>query len=525
MDGADATSHWGAPGGAHVKAVPIANYGFLSDGEVTALVAPGGDIDWMCLPRLDSPSVFGALLGRHAGRFRLGPSDVSVPTARRYLPGTMVLETSWGTPTGWIIVRDVLLIGPWHHEGDVSHKHRRTPMDYDAEHTLLRTIRCVSGEVQTAMECEPILDYGRKPMTWEYTDHGYQQGRARTEGSGASLTLTTDLRLGFEGGQATARTLLKAGDERFIALSWDEPAPPLTSKEAHERLEWTAHHWQHWLARGRFPDHPWRSYLQRSALTLKGLTYAPTGAIAAAATTSLPETIGGARNYDYRYTWIRDATFALWGMYSLGFDWEAVDFFSFIADVAERDDDLQIMYGIGGERELPESTLDHLPGYAGSRPVRIGNAAHCQVQHDVWGALLDSIYLHTRSREQMPEELWPIVIAQVEQAAAHWQAPDRGIWEVRGEPQHFTASKIMCWVAMDRGTRLARLHDSHDIADKWEAIADEVHADILEHGVDERGVLVQRYGAPALDASLLLAPLVRFPVSYTHLTLPTILLV
>ena len=214
MDGSESSSPQGSPGSpgsAHARTVPIANYGFLSDGEVTALVAPGGDIDWMCLPRLDSPSVFGALLGRHAGRFRLGPSDVSVPTARRYLPGTMVLETSWGTPTGWIIVRDVLLIGPWHHEGEVSRKHRRTPMDYDAEHTLLRTIRCVSGEVQTVMECEPILDYGRTPMTWDYTDLGYRQGRARADGFGASLTLTTDLRLGFEGGQATARTLLKAG--------------------------------------------------------------------------------------------------------------------------------------------------------------------------------------------------------------------------------------------------------------------------------------------------------------------------
>ena len=177
----------------------------------------------MCLPRLDSPSVFGALLGRHAGRFRLGPSDVSVPTARRYLPGTMVLETSWATPTGWIIVRDVLLIGPWHHDDGVSKKHHRTPMDYDAEHTLLRSIRCVSGEVQTVMECEPVLDYGRHPVTWAYTDRGYHQGHAQADGSDVSLTLTTDLRLGFSGAQASARTLLRAGDERFVALSWGAP--------------------------------------------------------------------------------------------------------------------------------------------------------------------------------------------------------------------------------------------------------------------------------------------------------------
>ena len=286
--------------------------------------------------------------------------------------------------------------------------------------------------------------------------------------------------------------------------------PPLTSQEAHDRLEWTAHHWQHWLARGRFPDHPWRSYLQRSALTLKGLTYAPTGAIAAAATTSLPESIGGQRNYDYRYTWIRDATFALWGMYSLGFDWEAVDFFSFIADVAERDDDLQIMYGIGGERDLTESTLDHLQGYAASRPVRIGNVAHSQVQHDVWGALLDSVYLHSKVADHLDGRIWPILGKQVEAALKHWREPDAGIWEVRGELQHFTSSKIMCWVAADRGARLASMIGQDSQAAEWQMAADEIKADILEHGVDSRGVLTQYYGTDALDASFLLAPLVRF---------------
>jgi GH15 family glucan-1,4-alpha-glucosidase len=422
----------------------------------------------------------------------------------------MVLETSWGTPTGWIIVRDVLLLGPWHHEEAVSKKHRRTPMDYDSQHILLRTIRCVSGEVQTVLECEPCLDYGRQSVAWDYTEHGYHQGVGRAEGSDITLTLTTDLRLGFEGGQATARTLLKQGDERFIALSWGEIAPPMTHAEAHDRLEWTAHHWQHWLARGRFPDHPWRSYLQRSALTLKGLTYAPTGAIAAAATTSLPETLGGERNYDYRYTWIRDATFALWGMYSLGFDWEAVDFFSFIADMAERDEDLQIMYGIGGERDLPESVLDHLPGYAGSRPVRIGNAAHSQVQHDVWGALLDSVYLHSKVADHLDGRIWPILGKQVEAALKQWRAPDAGIWEVRGELQHFTSSKIMCWVAVDRGARLASMIGLENEAAQWRLAADEIKDDILEHGVDSRGVLTQYYGTDALDASLLLAPLVRF---------------
>jgi GH15 family glucan-1,4-alpha-glucosidase len=422
----------------------------------------------------------------------------------------MILETSWGTPTGWLIVRDALLIGPWHHDRDRSRTYRRTPNDYEAEHILLRTFRCVSGEVQTVMDCEPVLDYGRRHVHWDYTDESYHQGEASTEGSDQRLTLTTDLRLGFEGGQASARTLLKEGDVRFAALSWGGAVPPRTYEEAYGKQVWTAHHWQHWLARGQFPDHPWRSHLQRSALTLKGLTYSPTGAVVAAGSTSLPETLGGTRNYDYRYTWIRDATFALWGMYSLGFDWEAVDFFSFIADLAERDDHLQIMYGIGGERDLEEVELDHLPGYAGSRPVRIGNAAYAQRQHDVWGALLDSLYLHTKSVDHLDNRIWPILDKQVAEALKHWREPDAGIWEVRGPLRHFTSSKIMCWVAVDRGARLARLTGDEGKAAEWELAADEIKEDILANGVDERGVLTQYYGGTALDASLLLAPLVRF---------------
>ena len=201
----------------------------------------------------------------------------------------------------------------------------------------------------------------------------------------------------------------------------------------------------------------------------------------AAATTSLPETPGGERNWDYRYSWIRDSTFMLWGLYTLGFDWEANDFFYFIADVAEGDD-LQVMYGVGGERELDEHILDHLDGYEGARPVRIGNGAYDQKQHDVWGVVLDSFYLHTKSRDELPEELWPILTRQVESAIEHWREPDRGIWEVRGEPKHFTSSKMMCWVACDRGARLARLREDEEHAEQWQEVADEIHADICENG-------------------------------------------
>jgi GH15 family glucan-1,4-alpha-glucosidase len=489
---------------------PIADYGFLSDCETTALVAPTGNVEWLCLPRLDSPSVFGAILDRDAGGFRVGPADTMVPVARRYLPGTMVLETSWEENGGWIIVRDVLLIGPWRHEEERSQTHRRAPTDYDASHVLLRTVRCVMGEVQTVVECEPVFDYGRKQASWEYTGSGYHEVEATAEGEDVTLRLVSDMNLGIEGPRITARTLLKEGEKRFCALAWSEHDPPRTHEEAYRKQVWTAHHWQHWLEHGEFPDHPWRAYLQRSALTLKGLTYAPTGALAAAATTSLPETPGGERNWDYRYSWIRDSTFMLWGLYTLGFDWEANDFFYFVADLAEQDDEMQIMYGVGGERKLDEATLDHLAGYENARPVRIGNGAYDHRQHDVWGAILDSVYLHTKSRDHLADRVWVMLKRQVECALTHWREPDRGIWEVRGDPKHFTSSKVMCWVAVDRGARLAELREDTDTALAWQSEADQIKADILDNGVDERGVFTQHYDTDGLDASCLLIPLVRF---------------
>ncbi|MEN3359137.1 MAG: alpha,alpha-trehalase [Mycobacteriales bacterium] len=487
----------------------IADYAFLSDCEVTALVAPGGAVEWMCVPRMDSPSVFGALLDRGAGSFRLGPAEVTVPAGRRYLPGTMVLETTWNVGEGWVIVRDALLMAPWRDNDPAASTYRRAPTDYAAAHVLLRYVRCVNGVVQLQLDCEPGFDYGRQRGGWRRGDGGYHEaivGAAEQP----ELRLTTDMRLGFEGPRAVARTLMKEGDVRFCALSWNGAQPPAGAEDAYQQMVWTAHHWQHWLAGGRIPDHRWRRHVSRSALTLKGLTYAPTGAIAAAATTSLPESPGGERNWDYRYTWIRDATFALWGLYTLGFDWEANDFFHFITDVAERDGELQIVYGVGGETDLTERELPHLHGYGGAKPVRTGNGAYRQRQNDVWGAMLDSAYLHTRSRDRLDDRTWQMLQRQVESALAHWREPDHGIWEIRGEPQHFTSSKVMCWVAADRGARLARLREDWDRATRWQAAADEIHADICANAVDGRGVFTQYYGTGALDASMLLMPLVRF---------------
>lgn len=473
---------------------PIADYGFLSDCETTCLISSAGSVEWMCIPRPDSPSVFGAILDRGAGHFRLGPYGVSVPSARRYLPGSLILETTWQTPTGWLIVRDALVMGPWHDIETRSRTHRRTPMDWDAEHILLRTVRCVSGTVELVMSCEPAFDYHRIPARWEYSSQAYGEAiarAARDADAHPTLRLTTNLRLGLEGHEARARTRMKEGDNAFVALSWSKHPAPQTYEEAAEKMWQTSEAWRQWINVGDFPDHPWRAYLQRSALTLKGLTYSPTGALLAAPTTSLPETPRGERNWDYRYAWVRDSTFALWGLYTLGLDREADDFFAFIADVSGANNGerhpLQVMYAVGGERTLVEEELHHLSGYDGARPVRIGNAAYNQRQHDIWGTMLDSVYLHARSREQISDTLWPVLKQQVEEAIKHWREPDRGIWEVRGEPQHFTSSKIMCWVALDRGAKLAELQGEKSYAQQWRAIAEELTEDglVLRYRVEE----------------------------------------
>src|SRR5437764_369920 len=326
---------------------PIAEYAFLSDCEVNCLIAPSGRVEWMCLPRPDSPSVFAA--------------------------------------------------------------------------------------------------------------KGYNEALASGGQDEVPIKLVTDLRVGFEGPGAHATKTLRQGERAYVAMVWtrsrhstgkeywaEHPAPG-SVEEAFERVEKTADFWREWINRGEFPEHPWQSYLQRSALTLKGLTYSPTGALLAAPTTPLLQTIGGERNWDYRYTWIRDGTFMLWGLYTLGFDREANDFFYFIADVAAGKPDLQIMYGIGGEHELKEETLDHLSGYDQSSPVRIGNAAYAQQQHDVWGAVLDSVYLHTKSRDYLPEVVWPILKRAVECAIENWRMPDRRLWEARGEPRHSPSAQRMYW--------------------------------------------------------------------------------
>ena len=488
---------------------PIADYAFLSDCHTGALVAPDGAIDWLCAPSFDAPSVFGSLLDREAGCFRFAPFGINHPTMRLYEPGTNVLATTWRTPSGWVLVRDALTMGPRDHEDEVT-PHTRPPADDDADHLLVRTVTCLEGHVEMELICEPVFDYGREPAQWSLVDG--DRHAADASGAGQTLRLQSDLALGIEGNRVRGRHVMTIGDRAYCSLSWAAGLQgPAGLDDAEARIETTMRYWRNWLAGARIPDHRWRQPLQRSALVIKGLTYMPTGATVAALTTSLPETPGGERNWDYRYTWMRDTTFTLQALHYLALDWEADEFMQFVADVEPNDDgSLQIMYGIDGRRDLTESTRDDLSGYAGARPVRIGNGAFDQRQNDVYGAVLDSILQHTRRSQRLPRRLWPIVHAQAERASSVWREPDQGIWEARGAPQHYVSSKLMCWVALDRAASLAEIRGDPAQAETWRATAEEIRADVLAHGVSERGVLRQHYQTDALDASTLLAGSIDF---------------
>jgi alpha,alpha-trehalase len=510
------TATGGSPGAASAQSAaepspfpPIADYAFLSNCHTGALVAPDGAIDWLCIPRFDSPSIFATLLDRGAGTFRLGPFGINVPTARAYEPGTNVLTTTWQTPNGWVVVRDALTMGPRQGEDKIT-PHTRPPTDEDADHMLVRSVVCLEGAVEIDLVCEPVFDYGRVPADWKLVNGN--RHIADATGPGGSIRLDTDMALGIEGNRVRARHVLERGEQIYCALSWaDGLTSPHDADEANQRLAAPERFWRDWLGRARLPDHRFREPIQRSALAIKGLTYMPTGATVAALTTSLPETPGGERNWDYRFAWMRDSTFTLRALHWLNLDWEADEFMQFIADVeANEDGALQIMYGIDGRRDLTESTRDDLSGYAGARPVRIGNGAFDQRQNDVYGAVLDSILLHTRRSQRLPRRLWPIVQSQAECATRVWREPDQGIWEARGDPQHYVSSKLMCWIALDRAAKLAEVRGDSELGSTWGATADEIRADILTHGVSDRGVLRQHYATDALDASNLLAALFGF---------------
>ncbi|HWG64256.1 MAG TPA: glycoside hydrolase family 15 protein [Streptosporangiaceae bacterium] len=494
---------------------PIAEYGLLSNCEQSCLVGPDGSVEWLCLPRPDSPSVFGALLDRAAGSFGFGPSNARVPQHRRYVPGTMVLETTWQTPTGWMTVHDLMVVGSAQADSRRA-DYRRAPTDVGAVSALVRIATCISGRVEAVVNCAPLFNYGTTGGLWQYKGDGYTGMTIAPAEGDMRLDLTGSIRLGVIGARSYGRTTLAPGESAFVVLSWGDAKVPATLEEAFAALNTTVDYWRDWLSAAKIRDHPWKPYIDRSALTLKALSYAPTGAIMAAATTSLPETPGGARNWDYRFTWIRDSSFMLRALYRLGFGWEAIEYFGFIVDAVSGGDinrpfQLQIMYGIGGERDLTEHTLDHLSGYEGARPVRVGNGAWNQQQHDVWGMILDAFDIQFRwGAAQLVGPVWDGMAGMVEAALKHWREPDQGIWEVRGDPKQFTASKVMCWVAAARGADLAMERGEEESAKRWEAGAAEIKAEVLDKGVSDRGVFKQHYETDDLDASLLLLPIMGF---------------
>lgn len=486
---------------------PIADYAFLSNCHTGALVAPDGSVDWLCVPRFDSPSIFGALLDRQGGTFRFAPFGIHHPTQRTYEPGTNTLVTAWSTPGAWLLARDSLTMGP-RQSDDLTTPHTRPPADNDADHMLVRTVECLTGSAEIELVCEPVFDYGRTSAEWTISPDRHS---ADSTFGDQRIRLQTDMMLGREGNRVRARHTIEAGQQFFCCLSWAADLTCATDiNDAKARLEATRRFWRGWLERARIPDHEWRSPIERAALTVKGLSYMPTGAIVAALTTSLPETPQGERNWDYRFTWIRDASFTLQALHWLNLDWEADEFMQFISELETNGDgSLQVMYGIDGRRDLTEVMRDDLTGYDGARPVRLGNGAFNQRQNDVFGAALDSILLHTRRSNRLPRALWPLIPAQANCATQVWREPDQGIWEARGEPRHYVSSKLMCWVALDRAARLAEIRGDPELAERWQLTANEIREDILTHGL-KKGILRQHYETEALDASVLLAAILGF---------------
>ena len=473
------------------------------------MLAPSGNIEWLCLPALDSPSVFAALLDRGAGRFHVGPVGVDVPAGQRYLLGSMVVETTWMTGSGFLIVRDALTIGPWRAERH-SPQQRRPPGDKQADHVLLRTLKCVHGSVAVTVGCEPMFDYGRIPATWRHVGAGYHHASATSADGGLTLRLDTSLRLGFEGLRASARTTLHESERAFVALSWGDAVPPERVEDAFRRMDETSEDWRRWVSNGHFPDHRWQEHLHRSALTLKALSHAPSGAIAAAPTTSLPRVPGGSRNWDYRYSFVRDSAWAIRALHALGFSWEADDFLAFLVDRTAGARPLKNLCRVSGEDPPDEVELCHLTGYADARPVRVGNAAVTYSQHDVLASLVDAAAVPSLARRRLSSTVWAMARRQVEEVLDRWREPDQGIWSLRAEPRQYTMSKVMCWVAADRGAALAELRGRPEKADEWRAAADEIALDVLEHGVSSRGTFKESYDSDQLDASLLTIPLVGF---------------
>lgn len=483
---------------------PIASYALLSDCQGAALVSRGGSIDWACLPRFDSPSVFAALLGDGAGHWRVAPTG-GVQVERAYVPGTLVLRTVFTTPSGRVQVLDAMAFGP-DERGHGIGKH--------SPHVILRRLEGLDGDVVVDMELAPRPEYGLiVPQVVPLT------GGLRTFGGAQSLVLSTTASLTPTAGGAAGQLRVRAGEVVRFALQtvspWDLPPPTLSAEEIDTLIEATIAGWRSWSDLHQNYDGPYADLVNHSGRVLQGLTHAPTGAIVAAPTTSLPEEPGGVRNWDYRYAWVRDTSLTLQALWVAACPDEAIDFFTFFATAAGTTPDgavdLQILYGIGGEHDIAERTLDHLAGYRDSQPVRVGNGAWDQVQHDVYGELLAAAAVLADQLGDIDEALAAFLVAVADTAAARWREPDRSIWEVRGEPRHFLFSKLMCWVALDRAVELAPKLGAHHRIDGWAQERDQICDAILTEGWSDRaGAYVQAFGGHDLDASALMLAVFGF---------------
>ncbi len=478
---------------------PIENYGVIGDMHTVALVGMDGSLDWLCFPHFDSPAVFAAILdAEKGGRFQITPVNSDVNRKQLYWPDTNVLLTRFYSDEGVVEVIDFMPVG-----AKISaHFHK-----------IIRRVRCVHGSMTMRMECRPAFNFARTPHRTLLSPEG-----ASFITADLTLELATRVPISQDGDGAVAEFTLHHGETvTFVLQASTDGEAEIVTCPSEDRIEelftLTVDYWHRWLAKCTYTGR-WREVVYRSALVLKLLTYAPTGAIVAAPTSSLPEGVGGERNWDYRYTWIRDAAFTIYALMRIGFTEEAGAFMEWIEARSHEpnpDGSLQIMYGIDGRHDLPEETLDHLDGYKGSKPVRVGNDAAKQLQLDIYGELLDSVYLYNKYGAPISYDFWIHLRRLVNWVCDHWQKTDEGIWEVRGGQRHFVYSKLMCWVALDRGLRLADKRSFPAERERWLRVRDQIYEEIMERGWNaEIRAFTQSYESDTLDAANLMLPLVLF---------------
>jgi alpha,alpha-trehalase len=484
---------------------PIADYGLLSDCNTAALVARDGSIDWLCLPRFDAPAVFAAILDPDAGHWSIRPAG-EFTTERRYADGTLVLETTFTTDTGVVRLRDALVFAEGQREHDIG---------IDAPHELVRSVEGVSGTVELVMELAPRPEYGLVRPLFRRTEDG-----GRTFGGPNQVNVRASVPVTVANATMTASFSLAEGETvgfslRFVPAEAPEAPEPTAPQDVGARIDETVETWRSWEAEHSVYEGPHRDLVRLGSRVLQGLTYRPTGAIVAAPTTSLPEAVGGERNWDYRYAWIRDASLTLQALYIGSCPDEAGDFISFMTSSAGGGagvmHSLQIMYGIAGEHDLTERELPHLRGWRDSAPVRIGNGAWGQRQLDVYGELLDALHLYHEQLGELHPEIQEFVAELADAAARGWHEKDAGMWEMRGEPRHHLSSKVLCWTALDRAVKLAPSLGEFAKAEEWAGERDRIRDAVVDRGWSEaKQAYAQSFDSDELDAAALLMPLVGF---------------